>query len=127
MTYKQVSGNKYHAKSSIYNGVTYHSKLEAAYAEELDWRVKAKDIKSWERQVKIDLRVNGYHITNYYMDFVITHNDDSREWVECKGLEMELWKMKWALFEATFDDFKQGPDDRMTVVKQSSLGFRVGR
>ena len=124
MTYLQKSGNKYHAKTSVYEGVAYHSKLEAAYAQELDFRVKAKDIKSWERQVKLDLKVNGVHITNYIMDFVIHHNDGSREFVECKGLEMDLWKIKWKILEATFDDFKIDADDRMTVVKQSSWGSR---
>lgn len=119
--YYQKSGNKYHAKSTMFEGQVYHSKLEAAYASELQLRVKAKDIKSWDRQVKLDLRVNGVHICHYYMDFVITHNDDSKEYVECKGLEMEVWKMKWKILEATFDQyFRVHPDDKLTVIKQSS-------
>lgn len=125
MTYWQKSGNKYHAKSTQYQGITYHSKLEAAYAEELSLREMAKDIKSWERQVKLDLKVNGMHITNYYIDFVINHNDGSREYVECKGLEMEVWKLKWRILEATFEDeLKVHPDDCLTVIKQSSWGGR---
>lgn len=124
MTYIQRSGNKYRAKSTEYNGIVYHSKLEAAYAQELDLRVRGKDIKSWERQVKLDLRVNGVHITNYYIDFVVTHNDNSREFVEVKGMATDTWKLKWSLFEALFDtDFKDHPDDRMTVIKQSSMRF----
>ena len=120
MTYLQKSGNKYHSNSTQFEGITYHSKLEAAYAEELSLRVMAKDIKSWERQVKLDLKVNGQHITNYYIDFIIHHNDGSREFVETKGLELGEWKMKWRILEATFDDFKEHADDRLTVVKQSS-------
>lgn len=120
MMYFQKSGNKYHAKSNQFQGITYHSKLEAAYAEELELRRMAKDIKSWDRQVKLDLKVNGMHITNYYIDFVVHHNDGSREFVETKGLELGEWKMKWRILEATFDDFKKHPDDRLTVVKQSS-------
>lgn len=125
MTYIQKSGNKYHSKQTDYNGIVYHSKLEAAYAQELDLRVKGKDIKSWERQVKLDLRVNDIHITNYYMDFVITHNDGSREYVEVKGMATATWELKWSLFEATFDDlFRQHPDDCMTIIKQSQMRFR---
>lgn len=120
MTYRQYSANKYHAKSATFQNVTYHSKLEAAYAQELELRKKSKDIKDWQRQVKLDLKINGQHITNYYIDFIVTHNDDSREFVEVKGLELGVWKLKWAIFEATFDSFKEHPDDRMTVVKQSS-------
>lgn len=122
--YYQKSGNKYHAKKTEYNGSVYHSKLESAYAEELDWRIKAKEIKGWERQIKLDLKVNGIHITNYYMDFVINHHDGSKEYVECKGMALPLWKMKWSLLEAVFDqDFREHPDDKMTLVKQSSMRF----
>lgn len=125
MTYFQKSGNKFHAKSTEYNGHVYHSKLEAAYAQELDLRVKAKDIKSWDRQVKLDLKVNGVHITNYYIDFVLHNNDGSREFVECKGLPTSEWKLKWALLEALFDsDFRQQPDDCMSLVKQNSIRYR---
>ena len=122
MPYLQKSGNKYHAQSTQYEGTTYHSKFEAAYAAALDLSVKAGEIKSWERQVKLDLKVNGIHITNYYIDFVVTHNDGSREFIECKGFATAEWQMKWRLLEATFDQFKQSPDDIMTLVKQSSWG-----
>jgi hypothetical protein len=118
--YWQKSGNKYHAKSTQYQGIAYHSKLEAAYAEELTLRQMAKDIKGWDRQVPLDLKVNGVHITNYYIDFVIQHNDGSQEFVECKGFEMEVWKLKWRILEATFDQFKEHPDDKLIVIKQSS-------
>jgi hypothetical protein len=121
MTYLRYNGNKYHAKSTMYEGVVYHSKLEAAYAQELDVRVKAKNIKSWERQVRLELKVNGVKICTYAIDFIVHHNDGSREFVECKGMEMDLWKLKWKILEATFDDFKEHPDDRLTVIKQSSL------
>lgn len=120
MTYFQKSGNKYSATSTQYEGITYHSKLEAGYAESLDMRVMAKDIKSWERQVKLDLKVNGIHITNYYIDFVVTHNDGKKEFVEVKGFETDVWRMKWKILEATFEDFKETPDDFLTVVKQGS-------
>ena len=128
MVYMQYNGNKYHSKTTQVDGITYHSKLEAAYAQELTLRQRAKDIKSWERQVKLDLKVNGQHITNYYIDFIVHHNDGSREFVEVKGFEQEVWKMKWKILEATFEDFKEHPDDRLTVIKQSSWGgLKFGR
>ena len=116
MTWRyRYGGNKYHAVSSTYNGISYHSKKEAAYAAELDLRVKAKDIKGWERQKKISLDINGYHICNYYMDFVVEHNDGTFEYVEVKGFETEEWRLKWKLTEAIFS--KERPDVRLTVVK----------
>lgn len=120
--YLQKPGNKYHAKSTIYDGVAYHSKLEAAYAEALTLSKRAGEIKGWERQVKLDLRVNGYHINNYYIDFVVEHCDGRYEFVEVKGMQLEPWKTNWKVLEATFEDHKRTPDDTMTLIQQSSWG-----
>ena len=125
--YVQKSGNKYHAKSTAYDGNVYHSKAEAAYAQELDLRKKAGEVTKWERQVKLDLQVNGQHITNYYIDFVVHCTDGSREFVEVKGLELGEWRIKWRILEATFDDFKEHPDDRLVLIKQSSFGWRPNK
>ena len=122
MTYIQKSGNKYHAKSQTYNGITYHSKFEAAYARVLDLSQKAGEIKKWERQIKLDLLVNEQHITNYYIDFIVYHLDGTKEFIELKGFETGEWQMKWRILEATFENFKQSPDDQMTLIKQSSWG-----
>ena len=105
--YRVNFGNKYHAKRQEYNGILYDSKLEAGYAAELDLRVKAGDIKRWERQVKISLDINGYHISNYYCDFLLFHNDGTKEYVECKGMELEPWKTKWKIFEALMSKKKR--------------------
>lgn len=107
-------GNKYHAESSIYNGILYHSKKEASYAAELDLRKRAHDIASWSRQVPIALDVNGKHITNYFIDFAVDHNDGIREFVEIKGFETEVWRLKWKLFEALYGSL---PNIRLTVIK----------
>ena len=117
MTYLQVRQNKYYAQSSVYNGYSYHSKKEAAYAQELDLRVKAKDIKSWERQIKISLDINGFHITNYYIDFIIIHNDKTKEYVEVKGFETDVWGLKWKMFEALYSKKFERKGWQMTIVK----------
>lgn len=105
------------AKKQTYNNQKYDSGFEAGYAAELDLRVKAKDIKSWERQVKIPLDVNGYHIANYYIDFIIHHLDGITEYVETKGYATDVWRMKWKIFEALYGD---KPDVVLTVVKQAN-------
>lgn len=107
-------GRKYGNVEQEYDGITYHSKKEAMYAWELDIRKKAKDIKSWERQVKIELDVGKYHICNYYIDFVVHHNDGIKEFVEVKGFETEVWRLKWKLFEALYSEKK---NVRLTVIK----------
>lgn len=115
MWYQRNSKNKYRSVSSSYNGIQFHSKAECAYAIELDMRKKAGDIKDWSRQIKVSLDVNGYHITNYFVDFEITHNDDSSELIEVKGFETEVWRLKRKLLEATY--LFQNPLVKYTVVK----------
>ena len=109
--------NKYGAKPTIYNGIKYHSKFEAEYAQKLDWRVKAKDIKCWGRQTKIGLSVNDKHICNYFIDFTIIHNDKTVEQVEIKGMETATWKLKWKLFLAIYK--KEHPEWLITLVKRT--------
>lgn len=117
MTWYQRKGNKYHNVSSTVNGIQYHSKKEAGYASELNLRLKAGDIKDWERQRKISLDVNGFHICNYFIDFVIIHNDGSEEYVEVKGFPTDTWRLKWKLTEALLDDQVKKGLIKLTVVK----------
>lgn len=107
--------NKYGAVRQTYNGYSYHSKKEAAFAQELDWRVKAKDIKRWERQKKIELKVYEKLICNYFIDFVVYHNDDTKEYVEVKGFETDVWRLKWKLFEAIYK--VKEPASKLTIVR----------
>jgi hypothetical protein len=97
----------------------YDSKLEAKTAQELDLRVKAENdnLESWERQVKISLDVNGDHICNYYIDFVATRADGIKEYIECKGLELPVWKLKWNLFLALYKDEIDKGEIEVIVVK----------
>jgi hypothetical protein len=113
--YTRKFGNKYNKTPQLYNGNRYDSKKEAEFAKQLDLRKKAKDIKDWERQVKIPLAVNGKHIANYYIDFKITNKDGSIELVEIKGFETEVWRLKWKLTEALLDEISPGAE--LIVIK----------
>ena len=95
-------GNKYNAKSSTYNGRHYDSKLEAGYAMELDWLLKAKIIKEWIPQWKLDLCINDVHIANYFVDFKVIYPDGNAEFHEVKGYETALWKLKWKMAMAIY-------------------------
>lgn len=79
------------------------SKFEAGKAQELELLKKAGEIKDFKEQVKLPLVVNGFHITNYYIDFVVEHNDGEIEYIETKGYATDVWKLKWKLFEALYD------------------------
>jgi hypothetical protein len=108
-------GNKFNAVSQVYHGHRYDSKKEAAYAMELDWRIKAKEVDRWERQVKVDLRVNGVHICNYYCDFKVWLKDGTVQYHEVKGMELPLWQLKWKIFEATINEIDPGAE--LIVIK----------
>ena len=69
MTYFVRKGNKYNNTKQLYNGNRYDSKKESSYAQQLDLRIKAGDIKSYERQFKLELRVNGYKICSWKMAY----------------------------------------------------------
>lgn len=90
------------------------SKFEAGKAQELTLLKRAGEIKDFKEQVKLALVVNDFHICNYYIDFVIEHNDGTIEYLETKGYPTDVWKLKWKLFEALYDK----PENKLTVEYQ---------
>lgn len=109
--------SKFRNVLSVYNGVRYHSKKEAEFAQGLDFRLSARGperIKSWRRQVRIPLVVDGIKICIHVVDFEITYPDGSVELVEVKGYPTALWKLKRKLLEATY--LKQNPEIKYTIV-----------
>lgn len=107
--------SKYNNKTKQYNGRTYDSIREANHAEELDWRIKAGEVKEVIPQFKISLDVNGKHIANYYVDFKVILSDGSIQFQEVKGFETDVWRMKWKLFEALINEIEPGAE--LMVIK----------
>lgn len=109
--------NRYHTRTTkqTYNGRSYHSRAEAEYAIYLDQRLNAGEIKSWTPQRRIELfGENGSHICNYYMDFVIEHRDGVTEFVEIKGFETAIWRLKWKLLN---DKYGKDSQYKISLVK----------
>lgn len=104
----QLKKNKYSAKTTQYNGRTYHSKKEAGYAENLHYRLLTHELVEVIPQFKIDLKVNGVHITNYYVDFKVITKNGTVEFHEVKGFETAEWQMKWKLFQALKEEIEPG-------------------
>ena len=110
---KNRKKKKYGNHSQMYNGRRYDSIKEANYAEELDWRLKAKEIKEWTPQFKVELKVNGKLICRYYPDFRVVLPDGEVEFHEVKGgqaTQTDVWKMKWKLFEALMPEIEPDCD-----------------
>lgn len=106
------------AKKQEYNGFRYDSGFEAKYAQDLDILIKAKAIKGYDKQVNLDLIVNGYIVCQYRIDFIIYHLDGTKEYIECKGYPTDVWKLKWKLFESLYSGL---PDVKLTIVQQGKF------
>jgi hypothetical protein len=107
--------NKYKAQKQTFDGRSYHSKKEADYAVQLAWLKKAGEIKEIIPQYKLDIRVNGKHITNYFIDFKVIYTDKHVELIEVKGFETPEWLLKWRLTEALLDEIEPGA--KLVLVK----------
>jgi hypothetical protein len=105
MTYKSKY-SKYGSAKQAYGGRNYHSKKEANYAFELDMRIKAKEIKRYTNQHKIELYVNDCHVCDYFIDFRVEMNDGTYEYHEVKGFETDTWRIKWKLTQACYPEYK---------------------
>ncbi len=103
MTYIQrYSKNKFSAVKTTYNGFKYDSKFEASVAMELDWRLKAGEIKEWENQYKVEMwayNIHGERVIKktHRIDFRIHELDDSFTLLEAKGVETQDYRdrRKW--------------------------------
>ena len=96
------TNSKYGSTKVKYGGRTYDSKLEATYAQNFEWQKKAGEIKEIIPQYKLELRVCGVLICNYFVDFKIVYADDTVKYVEIKGFETALWKIKWKMAQAIY-------------------------
>src|SRR5882672_6988634 len=107
---KRPAKGKYGNYSATYNGYTYDSRKEALYAAELDLMKKAyypKDrVVKIERQLNVDLVVNGRKVCRIIPDFRVTFADGRVEWHEVKspGTMTDKWHIKRKLFEALFPE-----------------------
>lgn len=104
--YLERRGNKYNSRRTEYHGTSYMSKKEAQKAWELDMLLNAGEIRSWQKQFKLSLDVNGVHITNYFLDFMVEKNDGTFDYIEIKSpaTMTDTWKIKWKLAQAIFTD-----------------------
>lgn len=96
---------KYRNQITEYGGHKYHSKKEAAYAQELDWKVKMKEVVKWERQVAMQINFAGIKVTTYICDFVVTYHDRV-EYVDVKGYKKgaayDIFRIKKKLVLAVY-------------------------
>ena len=104
LMWRKSSTNKYGAVATNFEGIVYHSKKEANFAQGLALRKKAGDIKDWKRQIPFKLIVRDKLVTTYIIDFAVLTNKYEWEYVEVKshGTETPYWKLKYKLFQILY-------------------------
>ena len=85
---KPKRANKYGAKRTVFDGITFDSQREAEVYRDLKVLEAAGRISGFERQRKFNLIVNGEIIGSYRADFsFIDHDQDGRlRVVDVKGV-----------------------------------------
>lgn len=99
--------NKYNARKTKIDGITFDSKREASRYSELKLLEKAGEIKDLKLQVPFELqpkyrRRNGQIVRaiKYVADFVYTDTKTDEQVIEdVKGMRTEVYKLKKKLFE----------------------------
>tara|TARA_R100001510_G_scaffold31332_1_gene27963 strand:+ start:333 stop:680 length:348 start_codon:yes stop_codon:yes gene_type:complete len=96
--------NKYGAKKTTVDGITFDSKWEAQRWGELKAMERGGYVKDLERQVKYEIIVNDQKICRYVADFRYKKVDDdgTEEAVveDAKGFETPDFKLKKKLMKA---------------------------
>lgn len=101
--------NKYGARKTVVDGVTFDSKAEAKYYEHLKWLKQAKQIKDFSLQPRFELQEafkkndKTFRKIEYIADFEITKLDGSKEIIDIKGMETKEFAIKRKLYERKFD------------------------
>lgn len=98
--------SKYNAKKVEVDGIKFDSKVEAEYYLHLKEMEGKKEIQGFERQVKMTLQDSFYlegvkgkiRAITYAIDFKITENDGSITYIDVKGIETDVFKMKRKMF-----------------------------
>jgi hypothetical protein len=91
--------NKYNAKKTIVDGITFDSKKEAARYIELKLLEKRGHIKNLERQVRVDVTHDGHLLFWWKADFVYFENG-KRIYEDVKGFETPVWRLKKKILRA---------------------------
>ena len=89
---------KYHNVPTIIEGIRYSSKREGKYAEQLNLLKKAGAIKFYLRQVGFDLPGKIRH----FVDFLIFYADGTYKFVEVKGRDLPMGRLKRHLTEELY-------------------------
>lgn len=99
--------NKFNAKKTEYNGVTYDSQFEAQVAARLDHQCQAGVIRSYDRQETVrvtafDAQGKEHLLCTLRVDFVMYMPDGRKVLLEAKGMRTPLYNLKRKMLETFY-------------------------
>ena len=98
--YLQKHQSKYHNVRQQYGGYAYASKKEANRAFELDMLLRAKEIKSWKKQITLPLYFKDIKVCDYRIDFIKYELTGDIVLEEVKGFATDSWRYKRNMLDA---------------------------
>ncbi|PRS02347.1 hypothetical protein C6W22_20805 [Bacillus atrophaeus] len=104
-----MSANKYGARRTQVDGITFDSRAEAKYYEQLKWLKVSKQIKDFKLQPRFLLqeafKKNGktFRKIEYIADFEVHNLDGSIEIIDIKGIETKEFAIKRKLYERNYE------------------------
>jgi hypothetical protein len=103
-----MAETKYHSKKVTIGDLTFDSKIEARYYEQLKWLEANKQILFFRIQPRYLLQEafekdgRKFRKIEYVADYEVHHLDGSIEVIDVKGMETEAFKIKRKLFEKKY-------------------------
>ena len=90
--------SKFKSKRTIIDNINFDSKLEAAYYSHLKILQRIGEVKFWLLQVPF-LIPGG---KKYLCDFLVFYTDGSYKFIDVKGIETQLFKLKKSIIEELY-------------------------
>ena len=115
---KDSPRSKYSAIRTLYRGVRYDSKAEAAVAQQLDLRVAAGELLCWKGQVTVKVVWPGTdtQVLSARLDFQLFWPDGRVSFLEYKGYAVRDWPLRLRILRAA------GVDLEVVGAKQKGAG-----
>lgn len=104
-----MPANKYGARKTQMDGITFDSRAEAKYYEQLKWLKMSKQIKDFKLQPRFLLQEafkkndKTFRKIEYIADFEVHNLDGSIEIIDIKGVETKEFAIKRKLYERLYE------------------------
>lgn len=100
--FKLKRKSKYKNKATQCDGFTFDSIVERDYYVHLKAQQKNNSVAMFLRQVPFHIVCNDESVCKYVCDFQVFYTDGLVEFVDVKGVETDIFKIKKKLVEAQY-------------------------